>query len=114
MPSFPNYRLGPSDAPGLPCTSTVSAGPGLPSRPQAVRVYPNPASEVLYTTLAEPAGQDLHFQLLSATGMVLRNRILSGGEGQYMLDISALPPGIYWYRIMSTEGVVQTGKVVIQ
>jgi hypothetical protein len=32
MPSFPNYRLGPLGAPGLPCTATV----GLPAPPPAL------------------------------------------------------------------------------
>lgn len=111
MPSFPNYRLGPSDAPGLPCSPTVSAGGGVLPRAQALSVRPNPARDLLYIFASGEA--DLNFQLYNAAGLPLRSLVLPAAGGQQTLDVSALPPGIYWYRAWNTEGRVQTGKVVI-
>jgi hypothetical protein len=82
-----------------------------PAAENWVRVRPNPARDLLYISASGEA--DLNFQLYNAAGLPLRSLVLPAAGGQQMLDVSALPLGIYWYRAWDTEGRVQTGKVVI-
>jgi hypothetical protein len=76
-------------------------------------VRPNPASEVLFITLLALDRQGVNFQLLNSAGVPLRSLVLPENYGQYMLDVSALPAGIYGYKAWNLEGSVQTGKLVI-
>ena len=111
MPSFPNYRLGPIDNPGVPCTATVSVSqPILPIPDKRVWVYPNPAKDILsidYQGIGDFGGQLLIF---NAQGQTVRGVTLPSNQGVVQLSLIDLPSGIYWY---SGPGITE-GKVLIQ
>jgi len=52
IPYFPNYRLGPIDNPGLPCSPIVATQQPSVAVP-ACSVWPNPASEQLHFALSD-------------------------------------------------------------
>jgi len=74
-----------------------------------IKVYPNPASGVLYFDAAQNAG--LSCTLFSINGQVVAMHTLKGKDA---VDISNLPEGMYFYNIADDSGnIVQRGKVSI-
>ncbi len=111
MPSFPNYRLGPIDNPGVPCTATVSVSqPVLPMEGRLVWVYPNPAHDVLSIDYQGVGEQGSQFLIFNAQGQIVREISLSPNQGNVKLTLHGLPGGVYWYIVPGLE----TGKVIIQ
>jgi hypothetical protein len=79
------------------------------SRPdQAIRIYPNPASDKLY--IAHP-DQVNELEVLTVTGNRVLRKILYESETE--LDISALPPGIYLLKLLKGTQVIRSGKLII-
>ena len=115
MPSFPNYRLGPSDAPGLPCSPTVSAGGGVLPRAPALSVYPNPAEDILHVRYAwkEGTASPVRFALYNALGQWVSSTQLPAGEGSVAIPVGHLKSGIYWYRVEGARKPV-SGKIIIK
>jgi Secretion system C-terminal sorting domain/Family of unknown function (DUF3836) len=74
---------------------------------EMVRVYPNPVSDHLYMDLPEGSSHAT-LSLYELTGrQVLRRKVDAGAS----LSLTALPAGIYLYR-MSVDGKIQSGKLV--
>ncbi len=112
MPSFPNYRLGPLDSPGVPCTATVSAAP--PPAPQhEIRVYPNPATDNATFDWATTGASTKRLLLRNALGQPLKDIALSGGGEAHTLSVRDVPPGIYFWALLAADGrQVGAGKIV--
>jgi len=111
MPFFPNYRLGPIDNPGVPCTATVSISqPVLPIPDKRIWVYPNPAKDILsidYHGIGDFGGQ---FLVFNAQGQTVRGVTLPSNQGGVQLSLIGLPDGVYWYSVPG----LKAGKVLIQ
>jgi hypothetical protein len=115
IPSFPNYRLGPLGAPGLPCTATV----GLPAPPPALaagalRVWPNPASEQVTIAYNTGGGDGLVFVIFNAYGQAVKSLPLHPSSEIEVLPVGDLSPGIYFYRVENTGTSSLSGKIVVQ
>jgi hypothetical protein len=77
---------------------------------QVVKVAPNPATGMLYLNGLANAGYTC--TLMSVTGRIMATQQLKGAD---KINISAIPSGLYIYRITDVTGVtVQTGKVDIR
>jgi len=111
MPSFPNYRLGPINNPGLPCTATVSVSqPVMPIPGKLVWVYPNPAKDLLSIDYHGISDISRQFLMFNAQGQMVRQITLPPDQGITQLILNGLPSGIYWY---SVPGITE-GKVIIK
>jgi len=113
MPSFPNYRLGPIDNPGVPCTATVSAAP--PPAPQhEIRVYPNPATNNVTLDWATTGAAAKRLLLRNALGQPLKDIALSGGGGEaHTLSLREVSPGIYFWVLLAADGrQLGAGKII--
>jgi len=108
IPYFPNYRLGPIDNPGQPCTPTVSVSAGPVRAGGGVRVWPNPASQVLHIRFDLDVETTVSFVLYNAVGQLVAQRLISSPNAE--LPIGELPDGIYYYFV----GKAYSGKVVIR
>ena len=77
-------------------------------------IYPNPVRDILNVKLNLKKDEPLVIQVLSANGKVVVSRKLSGFT-QYLeqLDVYALPRGIYYIRVSTTDWVV-TDKVLVE
>lgn len=80
-------------------------------------IYPNPAEhfQSLSVVLAQPSNGTI--QLLDLTGRVVipvYDGPFSNGETVYKVDVSALPGGIYIYKIASADGGVVYQKILKQ
>ena len=74
-------------------------------------VYPNPAASQLFINFnsVKPGAT---FLLSDITGKVLRSMKLQSPLGKESVDIAALMPGIYFYRIFSAGGtLLKAGKL---
>jgi hypothetical protein len=63
-----------------------------------MRVFPNPASDVLHVQLPAVTDQSVVLQLQDVAGQLLRSQSvdLFKGENQFDLDLSGLPKGMFW------------------
>ncbi|HAD14022.1 MAG TPA: hypothetical protein DCF33_16480 [Saprospirales bacterium] len=112
MPTFPNYRLGPIDNPGVPCTATVSVSPPV-FAPEVggVRVWPNPASDVLTVEYEGMNDMPHQFLLFNTLGQLVQSVDLPQGQSSRQLTLMYLPKGIYWYAIPDNPDA--SGKLII-
>ncbi len=85
---------------------------------QAIRIYPNPASDLLLLEIAGPQpDQDaLTFTLFDLKGKQLLHTLLTGSSSELRLRESGLTEGIYLYRVTVGEGgdILQTGKIILK
>jgi hypothetical protein len=77
------------------------------SRIESLQVYPNPSKNVVYIEMQTNEG--VYFQLLDASGKILRSGNLSATEKS--IDMSGLNDGLYMLKINSNIGMV-TRRIV--
>jgi hypothetical protein len=99
MPNYPDYRLGALE--GSPCDTILSATKE-PLQENGLRLYPNPAS----TFVQLPFAPD-HLQVFNMLG-----QRVSVSFSSEMLDVSALPPGIYQV-LAEKNGLLYAGKLAV-
>jgi len=116
MPSFPNYRLGPIDNPGVPCTATVSVSPPVFAPEMGrVQVWPNPASDNIHFQWPDIGVQAARLLLFNAYGQTVRDLPFKDGGAAYTLSLRDLPPGIYFWAMDAASGQrLDTGKFIKQ
>jgi hypothetical protein len=73
------------------------------------KVWPNPTKDILHISLSENTHQEQTFTLYDVHGRKLMQSSFRDQEGE--LNISALPTGVYFYKLNS-GGIVKRGKVV--
>ena len=113
MPIFPNYRLGPLDNPGVPCTATVSVNPGPETRPGQVRVFPNPADDQVTFSWTEAIPGEKRLCLYNPLGQTVRDTRSSVDGLAYILPLHDLCPGVYFWQIMNADGKrMEAGKMI--
>ncbi|MBK6929791.1 MAG: T9SS type A sorting domain-containing protein [Saprospirales bacterium] len=111
MPSFPNYRLGPVDNPGLPCSPVVSVG-APPSGEVGVWVYPNPVRTTLKILAGRRCAGPVRLRLFDLAGRPVLERVFDPLEAVTEIDVRELATGVYFYALWS-EGTMQgVGKVM--
>jgi hypothetical protein len=72
-------------------------------------IYPNPVSTELHLIYASvERGKPLI--IVNTDGQKVLDIQLTRGSNQMRVDVSALPPGVYW--IMDPQGVLETIKMV--
>jgi Secretion system C-terminal sorting domain len=75
-----------------------------------VKVYPNPASNVIF--LESPLNTALHFELLSVSGVRVAAKTVSRKD---KVDVSGMAPGMYFYILRDDEGnVMQRDKLMLE
>ncbi|MBV6440547.1 MAG: T9SS C-terminal target domain-containing protein [Haliscomenobacteraceae bacterium CHB4] len=115
IPSFPNYRLGPMDNPGVPCTATVSAGNPPPTPLPPVSVFPNPAVSYLKVIVNRPLPVGAQWRLRDAFGRVVHAERLVNEATCTEIAVEGLATGVYFWELKGKDGaVVQSGKIFKQ
>ncbi len=76
----------------------------------AISIFPNPARHYLHISTKDmPLPFD--FQLFDALGrQVLQEQVW---VAEQKINIEALPPGTYWYRVVQKDEMLTRGKVVV-
>ncbi len=94
------------------CLDPSNCGVGIEDAPfpDAVTIYPNPATDWLRIDL-ETAGSAYTGQLLDATGRLVQQEQFTV-VGTHTLSLSGLATGIYYCRVLKGDEVVVVEKVV--
>jgi hypothetical protein len=82
---------------------------------QSIKVFPNPASDILNVSFNATEAQSVTLDLLSITGSTLLSKNLGSVQGSHaeQLNLSGLAKGVYILRMTSDQGMKMT-KVVVQ
>ena len=78
----------------------------------SMNLMPNPADKTLMVTLPVTNSTDNILTLTGANG--IRYIELRGLSGQQEINVSSLPDGLYLITITSDQGIIRSGKLVIQ
>jgi photosystem II stability/assembly factor-like uncharacterized protein len=78
-----------------------------------VTVFPNPASEFIKIEMNSEIVTDWEFNLFDSSGKMV---FAKAGNGDEIIPISPnyLSEGLYFYSLVSGEGIIKKGKLVIQ
>ena len=81
---------------------------------QAIKIYPNPAKELLYLDFSEKnkSFQNANIQIYDTFGRLLLTQKIN--ENLNSIDISSLENGMYVYKIMGENAVLGSGKIIVQ
>jgi hypothetical protein len=110
-PNFPHYRL--YDVPGSICDSLGIDAPmvgsihSASSKGEEVLLFPNPSTGQIFWTGLE--GQHLHMRVFNALGQLVADRNMPDN----MLDLSALPAGIYQVQFSSLEAKLLLNRSLV-
>ena len=71
----------------------------------SINIYPNPAKDNLQVQIDSDKKATLQMQILSLDGKVLRSNSFASTAGSILrsINISALPKGSYFLKVISTE-----------
>ncbi|RPD50132.1 T9SS C-terminal target domain-containing protein [Hymenobacter sediminis] len=113
-PSRPLQQVAPAVAPPSPgVTASVAARTLTP----ALSVYPNPSRGLITVSVGQklPWG-DFKLRLSNIIGREVRSVLLrpEAADGGMNLNLSDLPPGMYFYSLVQNDKVVSTKRLVLQ
>ncbi|MEZ4941707.1 MAG: T9SS type A sorting domain-containing protein [Saprospiraceae bacterium] len=111
MPSFPNYRLGPMDNPGLPCSPVVNTT-APPTPLPAFSVFPNPVKTTLKIIPNRQFSAQARFHLVDVAGHVVRELEFDSAAQVTEVDVQGLPSGIYFFEVWCAGKRQRHGKLV--
>jgi hypothetical protein len=82
--------------------------------PGAVRIYPNPVSEVLYVELDMEVDREVRVELYTVSNsLIYREDIRSSAVRETRIDVQELTPGTYLLRITADE-IPHHFKVIVE
>jgi len=90
------------------CTYTAS-----PSAPQ-VRVFPNPATSIISIDFNGNTPVSLRTEIYNSTGIYITEKLVYDNRGEYIIDISDLPSGLYFMRLTGNNYTTTTRFTKIQ
>lgn len=95
------YRIAVQDEFGVRRLSNVVSVALQPEAPTAVYAFPNPVNALLYLDILRnlPVNEQVHFDLMSTTGRLIRSWAIPGQQVQERVDFSDLPVGVYLIRV---------------
>jgi aminopeptidase YwaD len=108
IPNHPNYRLGALAGSACDTLSVATQNPESEEGGQ-VRVFPNPANDILNIEIPQNA-VSLYYKIYDILG-----RQMQSGALQNQISLKNLENGIYIFHIMDKNGgVYRTVRVVVQ
>lgn len=111
IPSFPNYDLGPLPG-GDTCNSVYTIQLNVQSELPFYKVAPNPVSDWLNIVYSSP--KDAMFELYDINGRRVAATSLFYYFKNRLIDVSSLPAGIYFAKVMKGSMEVWSAKIVVQ
>ncbi len=115
IPSFPNYRLGPLDNPGVPCTATVSTAPPPELIKIKVQAWPNPATDEISVSYTLPQSKgEKRLVFTDLYGRAVHETPLPGASGRVEVPVSHWAAGVYFFTVVGAEENLPAGKVIVR
>ncbi len=113
IPYFPNYRLGPIDNPGVPCTATVSVSQPHAVPTQGIRVWPNPASSQVSLSANGLLPKGAKWMMTDAYGQLVHEEVLQENFSVKEIGLRHLPTGLYFWMLQDGQGkLLDSGKII--
>lgn len=81
--------------------------------PAEIRVYPNPADDVIFIQVNENTESELDISLVDINGKKCYQQTISGNQNIYQINVSNLPAGMYTLMV-SGMNILSTSKVMIR
>jgi hypothetical protein len=106
LPNLPNYRLGREVGSACDTVYTNIKEEGIRKE---VSIYPNPATDKLYISIAG-IKEPLTILLLNTLGQEVASYALAQKEQE--ISLTNLPKGVYYCRVLGREGAYFATKVV--
>jgi hypothetical protein len=75
-----------------------------------ISIYPNPTSDLLMLVSTNTAAQAMPYQIFNSNGQLITTGQLNGPESE-LIDLRAVPAGIYYLRLL-VDGQVVLKKVI--
>jgi uncharacterized protein len=75
-------------------------------------IYPNPSQNKLQISFDNSTGTDLKIQVLNVNGQVLLNTQKEAAGQLFELNITTLKPGMYFLKIITTDGSINVQKFI--
>jgi hypothetical protein len=82
------------------------------SIPEYVKVYPNPASEILTVRIDHYGSEGYTFRLFDTNSRLVKTREMQPGDN--LVNISHLTPGLYFLTISNRQGILDAKKILVQ
>ncbi len=76
-------------------------------------VYPNPATNELYFIFNTDVTTDVTVNLYNVTGQLVKTKSFKTDDEPKLLELHELNDGIYFYQILTANGLLKANKVVI-
>ncbi|MCB0430493.1 MAG: T9SS type A sorting domain-containing protein, partial [Flavobacteriales bacterium] len=75
---------------------------GNPNLSELLRIYPNPATQVLKYIVSSPDGGTLYVDIVDITGkkVISQQQVMDKGIQQFQIDVSKLSKGSYQFRLV--------------
>ena len=81
--------------------------------PEFVKVYPNPAKQLINLAFNAKTAGIVNFELFDALGAKIMETTLSNGDTYAQYSTANISNGIYYWRLRDAERIIKTGKLVI-
>ena len=110
IPNYPNYRLGL----GPPCdTSIVVSNQNIFISQAEIKVYPNPASEIIHLEWENSFTGPFTLKLKNALGETMKEKKVHINLGREELWVEHIPNGIYFLEMEGEGRFRQVEKIMI-
>ncbi|MBX0291044.1 T9SS type A sorting domain-containing protein [Hymenobacter sp. HSC-4F20] len=104
--------------PGAPTpTTSLSSSVAAKMLAPALSVYPNPSRGLITVSVGQKLSWgDYKLRLSNIIGREVRSVLLrpEAADGGMSLNLSDLPPGMYFYSLVQNDKVVSTKRLVLQ
>lgn len=80
--------------------------------PVKVTVFPNPASDYLNISFAEPLDAEVNLVLFDSEGKLFKNQVIEAATSEIQLNFQDLPSGIYFLKL--TKGKLSNVYKVVK
>ncbi len=78
-----------------------------------IQLYPNPFSESLSVSFANPVSSMLRLTIVNTLGEICYVTILPEGINRHTVEMNTLNPGIYYYQVKLLNGqIIEQGKII--
>jgi len=78
----------------------------------AMRIYPNPASNIVYIALQNTIDQEGTAHIFTASGKLVNQQYIPSNTHNMNMPIDQLPAGIYFIRLQFDNGLYSTQRFV--
>ena len=87
--------------------------PNKENKPNAVRVYPNPAKETVIIAFDQPIASEGMVEIWNIMGNKLISTIIPKDYTEQKVNVNNLKSGVYFYVIKVNDDKILTGKLII-